>query len=389
MYNFDRIIDRRGTNAYKLDLRQKYFGTEDVVPLWVADMDFAAPPEVQQEIQQRAAHEIYGYTIRKEDFAYTIADWCLYKHNWKVEPDWVEYAPGVVPSLAFCILAFTNEGDNVIINTPVYPPFYSVVTENKRQLIRNSLSYKNGQYYFDFESFEKEAAKPETKVFILCNPHNPVGRAWTKEELLRISDICLRHNVLVLADEIHSDLIWRGKQHVAFASISDDAASNCITFMAPSKTFNIAGFNTSYIIASNPKLLNAYKKTLSRLQLHLGHVFSNIAVISAYTKGRNWLAELTSYLESNIRMVHDFFASNMPEVTLPDTEATYLLWLNFNAWQLSQRDLKEVLINKAKVGLNDGVTFGVEGKGFMRLNVASPRAVLEQALQQINSVRPK
>ncbi len=388
MYDFDKIINRKGTNAYKLDLREKYFGSDDLIPLWVADMDFAAPPEVQKEIQKRAAHEIYGYTIRKDNFANSIIDWCSYKHEWEIQSDWIEYSPGVVPALAFSVLAFSEPGDGIIINTPVYPPFYSVVSDNGRNLIRNSLVKVDGKYTFDYDSFEIEAAKQRTKIFILCNPHNPVGRAWSKEELLRIHEICQKHEVLVLSDEIHSDLIWWGKKHIAFAALNDDAAANCITFMAPSKTFNIAGFNTSYVIASNPKLIAAYRKTQNRLQVHLGHVMSSIALESAYNLGRPWLKELIAYIESNINLVDSFLKEHLPEVGMDMPEATYLLWLNFKEWKLSQRELKSVIFDKAKVGLNDGTSFGPEGKGYMRLNVASPRAILEKALNQIAENRP-
>ncbi|MCU4164597.1 MalY/PatB family protein [Carboxylicivirga caseinilyticus] len=388
MYDFDKIIDRSETNTYKFDLRKKNFGEEDVIPLWVADMDFAAAPEIHEQIQKRASHEIFGYTIRKEDFNEAIVDWCEYKHNWKVKSDWIEYSPGVVPALAFSILGLTEPGDGVIINTPVYPPFHSVVSDNGRKLIKNSLIQEEGRYVFDFVSFEKEASKSSTKLFILCNPHNPVGRAWTKEELIKIHEICVKHNVLVLADEIHSDLVWWGKQHNAFAAINDEAAANCLTFMAPSKTFNIAGFNTSYVISSNPKLLSAYRKVQNRLQVHLGHVFSSLALTSAYNLGRPWLKELTSYIEGNIMLVDEFLKSRMPEVKMQIPEATYLLWLNFSEWNLNHNEVKNHLIKKAKVGLNDGMSFGVEGEYYMRFNVASPRSVLEKALNQMAETQP-
>ncbi|MBS2097471.1 MalY/PatB family protein [Carboxylicivirga linearis] len=388
MYDFDRIIDRSETNTYKFDLRKSYFGEEDVIPLWVADMDFAAAPEIHAEIQKRAAHEIFGYTIRKDDFNEAIKDWCEYKHAWKIQTDCIEYSPGVVPALAFSILGLTEPGDGVIINTPVYPPFHSVVTSNGRELIKNSLIQENGKYVFDFDSFEQEAAKPSTKLFILCNPHNPVGRAWTKEELLKIHEICIKHNVVVLADEIHSDLVWWGKQHNAFALLNDEAAANSLTFMAPSKTFNIAGFNTSYVISSNPKLLAAYRNTQNRLQVHLGHVFSSLALTSAYNLGRPWLKELTTYIEDNIQFVDSFLKSNLPEIQMQIPDATYLLWLNFAEWNMSQKELKDHLVKKAKVGLNDGMTFGAEGKGYMRLNVASPRSILHEALERIVATKP-
>jgi len=293
-----------------------------------------------------------------------------------------------VPALAFSILGLTEPGEGVIINTPVYPPFHSVVTSNGRQLIKNSLIQENGKYVFDFDSFEKEAAKLSTKLFILCNPHNPVGRAWTKEELLKIHEICIKHNVTVLADEIHSDLVWWGKQHNAFALLNDEAAANSLTFMAPSKTFNIAGFNTSYVISSNPKLLSAYRQTQNRLQVHLGHVFSSLALTSAYNLGRPWLKELTKYIEDNIQFVDSFLKSNLPEIKMQIPDATYLLWLNFAEWNMNQKELKDHLVKKAKVGLNDGMTFGAEGKGYMRLNVASPRSILQEALERILATKP-
>ncbi len=383
MYDFDKIIDRSNTDAYKLDLRERYFGTDDVIPLWVADMDFAAPPEVQKDIQNRAAHEVYGYTIRKEDFANSIVDWCNYKHNWNVDASWIEYSPGVVPALAFSVLAFSEPGDGVIINTPVYPPFYSVIADNDRKIIKSKLVKVNGRFEIDFEKFEEQASNPKTKIFILCSPHNPVGRVWSKDELLKIDEICRKHNVLVLADEIHSDLALFGHTHIPFASVSEGAAQNCISFMAPSKTFNIAGFSTSYVVSANEELLNGYKKTQNRLQLHMGHLFSGVALMSAYNKGREWLKELRAYLEANVLFIEEFLKDNLPEIKFDRPEATYLIWIDFSAWKMNQKDLKEFMIHKAKVGLNDGMTFGSEGRGYLRLNIASPQSVIEKALKQI------
>ncbi|MBS2212241.1 PatB family C-S lyase [Carboxylicivirga mesophila] len=387
MYDFDKLIERSGTNAYKLDLRQRYFGTDDVIPLWVADMDFAAPEAVQQAIQERAKHEIYGYTIRKEEFTGAIVDWCQYKHNWVIKNDWIEYSPGVVPALVFSVLAFSEIGDGVIINTPVYPPFYSVVADNKRKILANGLVNVDGKYEIDFELLEKQASLSDTKIFILCSPHNPVGRVWTKEELLRVHEICSKHNVLVLADEIHADLTLFGHEHTPFASLNEEAAMNCISFMAPSKTFNIAGFSTSYVITANPKLLKAYRDTQNRLQLHMGHLFSGVALCSAYNHGRDWLEALKAYLERNILFVEDFLKEKLPEISFYRPEATYLIWMSFKAWNKSQKEIKDFLVKEAKVGLNDGVSFGKDGEGFMRMNIASPRSVLEQALNQIYEAR--
>ncbi|WP_289055503.1 MalY/PatB family protein [Carboxylicivirga marina] len=387
MYDFDKIIERKGTNAYKLDLREKYFGTEDLIPLWVADMDFAAPPEVQKAIQARSNHEVYGYTIRKGEFTEAIVNWCKFKHKWEINQDWIEYSPGVVPALAFSVLAFSNEGDGVIINTPVYPPFYSVIADNGRKVIKNSLINNGGRYEIDYELLEQQAALETTKIYILCSPHNPVGRVWTEEELLKIHSICKKHNVLVLADEIHSDLALFGHKHIPFASISEEAAMNCISFMAPSKTFNIAGFSTSYVVTANDKFLKGYRTTQNRLQLHMGHLYSGVALTSAYNEGKGWLKELTAYLESNVLFIEEFLKNKLPELSFFRPEATYLIWIDFSEWSLNQKHLKEFLAYKAKVGLNDGLSFGAEGRGFMRLNVASPRAVLKQALEQIYESR--
>jgi cystathionine beta-lyase len=390
MYDFDKVIERSGTNAYKLDLREKYFGTDNLIPLWVADMDFAAPTEVQEAIKRRAAHEIYGYTIRKDEFTDAIVDWCAFKHQWSIKNDWIEYSPGVVPALAFSVLAFSNPGDGVIINTPVYPPFYSVIADNERQVIKNTLvNNDDGRYEINFDLLEQQAALETTKIYLLCSPHNPVGRVWTKEELLRIHSICQKHNVLVLADEIHSDLALFNHKHIPFASISEEAAKNSISFMAPSKTFNIAGFSTSYVVASNPKLLEAYRKVQNRLQLHMGHLLSGVALTSAYNKGRDWLNELTKYLEANILFIEEYLKEYLPELSFFRPEATYLIWINFQNWGMNQKELRQFLAKEAKVGLNDGVSFGVEGKGFMRMNVASPRATIEKALMQISEARVK
>ncbi|MCG8581778.1 MAG: PatB family C-S lyase [Bacteroidales bacterium] len=389
MYDFDKIIDRSGTNAYKLDLREKYFGTDDLIPLWVADMDFAAPPEVQESIKGRASHEVYGYTIRKEEFTNAIVDWCAYKHLWSIKDEWIEYSPGVVPALAFSVLAFSKPGDGVIINTPVYPPFYSVIGGNERQILKNSLVNNNGRYEIDFDLLEEQAKMETTKIYLLCSPHNPVGRVWTREELLRIHTICQKHNVLVLADEIHSDLALFEHKHIPFASVSEEAAQNSISFMAPSKTFNIAGFSTSYVVTANKELLEGYRKVQNNLQLHMGHLFSGVALTSAYNKGRNWLAELTGYLENNILFIENYLMENLPELEFFRPEATYLIWINFKKWEMNQKQLKEFLACEAKVGLNDGLSFGTEGRGYMRMNVASPKAIIEKALKQITEAYHK
>ncbi len=384
MYDFDSIIDRRNTDSYKLELRQSVFGNGNVVPLWVADMDFAAPPAVVKTIQERSRHEIFGYTVRRDTFVKAITAWQKSNFNWAIDPAWVEYSPGVVPALAFAILALTNPGDGIIINPPVYPPFFSVVKSNNRNLLQNPLLRdEKGRYEFDFEGFEVLASLPQTTAFILCHPHNPTGRDWTVEELTKIGNICLKHNVLVFSDEIHADLVFGGRKHIPFAAVNEQFAQNSLIFMAPSKTFNIAGFNTSYVISANQELIGKYRQMQQSLHLNLGNVYGAIALESAYQHGAGWLKELLFYVRDNMQFVDDYLKRYMPSVTMVMPEATFLLWLNFSALNLPQDKLRDLIYNKAGVGLNDGLSFGVEGEGFMRMNVACPQTVVKEGLDRI------
>lgn len=385
MYEFDQLIDRSNTQAYKLELRKQHFGSDQVLPLWVADMDFAAPLPVQRAILERAKHPVYGYTIREPKFKESIVKWVTVRHQWAIEPHWIEYSPGVVPALAFSVLAFTQPGDGIIIQPPIYPPFYSVVAHNERKLALNPLKKTpQGRYEIDFEHFEQLAQKPENKLLILCNPHNPVGRAWNKEELARLGEICLRHGILVLSDEIHSDVILWGKKHTPFASIAPELSQICITMMAPSKSFNIAGMNTSYVISSNAQLLSKYQKQQNALHLNMGHVFSAISLEAAYEYGAGWLQEMLAYVGENILVVQDYFQHHLPEIRFDKPEATYLLWIDFSELKKSQSELRKLMYEQARVGLNDGLTFGPEGEGFMRMNVASPLSLVQEGVERIH-----
>ncbi|NPA36858.1 MAG: putative C-S lyase [Chlorobi bacterium] len=382
-YDFDRIIDRSGTDAYKLELREKTFGKPDVIPLWVADMDFAAPPSVVNAIRERASHPVFGYTVRTERFNNAIINWLKNRHNWEVKSSWLEFSPGVVTGLALTVLAYTEPGDGVIIQPPVYPPFFSVVKDNSRQLAYNTLVNKGGKYEINFNELEELAANPKNKMLILSSPHNPVGRVWTKEELLKIADICLRNDLLIISDEIHSDLALYGNVHIPVASLSDDIAGRCVTFMAPSKTFNIAGFSTSYAVCSNRELMIKYKRALNRLHLYSGNLFGGVILESAYEGGAEWLDEMKVYLEKNIDLVYDFVKNRLPFINLIKPEATYLLWLDFRNSGMNQKELKSFLINDANVGLNDGLMFGEEGRGYMRMNIGSPKKIIQNALENI------
>ena len=384
MFDFDKVIDRSGTDTFKFDLREQIFGKADVIPLWVADMDFAAPPAVTEAVKRRAEHPVYGYTVRPESFNISIKDWLKNRHEWEFETSWITFTPGVVPALALSLLAFSDPGDGVIIQPPVYPPFHSIVTDNDRKLVYNTLIQEEGKYRINFEELEELASKPENKILILSSPHNPVGRLWTKEELTAIGEICLRHNVLVLSDEIHSDLAIYGNKHIPFASINREFANNSLTFMAPSKTFNIAGFGTSYVVCENKELNDKFRRVLEGLHLNMGTLFSGVILESAYNNGGEWLDEMLKYVEGNIDLVHDFFKAELPQVTFTKPEATYLLWLDFRALDWEQEKLSSFLINRANVGLNNGTLFGEEaGTGFMRMNVGSSRIVIQKALENM------
>lgn len=387
--NFDKIIDRSGSNAIKLEFRERLFGTNDVIPLWVADMDFKAPKEVSAAIRERAEHPLYGYTCRDEDFFRSVVDWLGKRHHWCVAREWLEFMPGVVPTLILAIQAFTNKGDKVIIQPPVYPPFFDVIKDHGRMIEENPLLNTETCYRMDFDHLKKVTASDDVKMLILCHPHNPVGRVWSREELITLGQICLNNNVLIISDEIHADLIHGDQPHIPLASISQDLAENSLTCMAPSKTFNIAGLNTSYIVAPNEKIRRAMQKKLQAYHLFTGNMFGAEALKAAYQYGEPWLEALLHYIRQNIEYVLDFVNSNMHEVCVHAPEATYLMWLDFSAWGMPDVKLRKFIIEEARLGLNYGPTFGTQGQNFHRLNVASPRTTIEQAMKQLLQARNK
>ncbi|MDX9881473.1 MAG: PatB family C-S lyase [Prolixibacteraceae bacterium] len=377
-YDFDELINREGTNSVKYDGRPHFFGQKDVLPLWVADMDFKAPDFIVEAIRSRAQHEIYGYTFRPESYNEAIVHWLKTRHNWEIQKEWIHFSPGVVPSLAFSVMCFTEPGDSVIVQPPVYFPFFSAVKNNGRELIENPLRLENGRYFMDFEDLEKKI-QADTKMLLLCNPHNPGGMAWTKKELQKLSRICTENNILVVSDEIHSDLIFRGFKHTPFALVSEESALNSITCMAPSKTFNIAGLSTSFLVIPNKKIFDKYDNLMKATQLYGGNIFGAVALEAAYTKGADWLDQMMAYIEGNYTFVEQFLGENIPQIVPIKPEATYLVWLDFSALGLKDADINSRLI-KAGVGLNRGIQFGRQGKGFMRLNLGCPRSILTEAL---------
>jgi len=380
-YSFDEIIDREGTACVKWDLRDKVFGNPDVLPMWVADMDFKTPGFITDAIIQRASHPVYGYSFRTDEYYNSIINWMQTHHDWTIERDWIMFSPGVVPLLFMATLAFTNPGEKVLIQTPVYPPFYDAVLNNDRKLVYNPLILKGNRYEIDFKDLDLKLAG--TKMMIISNPHNPVGRVWTKAELLEISRLCLKHKVLLISDEIHCDLVFNAFKHIPTASLSPEIAANTITCLAASKTFNTAGLSTSHVVITNPELRSTLNKTIQSVHVDSGNLFGTVASEAAYTHGDEWHQQLIDYLEQNVNLVRSFLSEKLPAIKLIEPEATYLLWLDFRELALSQPELVKLLIDKAGLGLNDGTAFGIEGIGFMRINIGCPRSMLLDGLQRL------
>ena len=381
-YNFDEIIPREGTNSVKYDFRKRIFGKEDVIPMWVADMDFRTPDFVMDAIRQRTKHEVLGYTIRPDSFYEAIINWNLRKHGWKVEKEWLSFSPGVVPAVNMAIMAFSNPGDKIIVQPPVYHPFFHSIESHGREILRNPLKLENGRFNMDFEDL-KNKIDDKTSMILLSSPHNPGGSVWHKSELEELGQVCKENGITIISDEIHADLILYDNKHTPLASISKELADITVTTMAPSKTFNLAGLSTSYVIASNPELLKKYNKALEKTHVWHGNIFGSVALQAAYNHGSDWLEQLLDYVEGNIDFVDRFFRENLPEVKVIFPEATYLLMLDFRELGLSSEQLKKLMIKEAGVGMNDGASFGKEGDGFQRMNVACPRSVVEKALNNI------
>ncbi|WP_455717536.1 MalY/PatB family protein, partial [Anaerosporobacter sp.] len=374
-YNFEQIIDRTNTNSLKYDFTVERGKDNDVMPLWVADMDFATLPEITAAIEKRAQHGIFGYTYPKEEYQKTVINWMQKRHNYDIRPEWLVYTPGVVFAISMAVRAVTEEGEAVLIQTPVYYPFSNIVQENGRKLINNSLHYEvkdnKGVYSIDFARFEDLIIKNSVKVFLLCSPHNPVGRVWTKEELTRIGEICLKHNVIIIADEIHQDFVYGEKKHIPIASINKDIENITITCTSPSKTFNLAGLQLSNIIIANHKIRKLFKKEMGKTGFDEPNIFGIEACQAAYTYGECWLEELKVYLLENIAYVRNFVDTKMPKVIVTIPEGTYLVWLDFNKYGLELRELEDRIQNKAKLWLDEGIIFGKEGIGFERINIAA------------------
>lgn len=375
-YDFDTVIDRRHTHAIKYNTARKPGMPADALPLWVADMDFAAPPEVLQDLQKAVTHGIFGYSEPKADYYDALTRWFSERFGWAFAADDVVKSPGVVFALAAAVRAFTRPGDAVLIQTPVYYPFYLVIREGGRRLVSNPLRAEKGVYNIDFDDFEDKIRSEKVRLFILCSPHNPIGRVWTRDELEAMSAICRRHGVRVLSDEVHCDFVWPGHRHTAFGLIDEEA----VIATAPSKTFNLAGLQASNIIVRDGVLRAALQAEIARAGYSQLNTLGLIACQSAYTHGGAWLAQLAGYLAENIRFARAFLAERLPAVGCADPQGTYLLWLDFSAYGLEQAALDRRMAEDAKLWLSSGTAFGREGEGFQRVNVACPRATLEEAL---------
>lgn len=381
--DFDTVPNRRGTNCFKYDFAREMGMPEDVLPLWVADMDFPTAPAVLERLHALAEHGIFGYTGVKDAYFSAVHNWYAQRFGWETQRSWLVITPGVVFAIAIAIRAFTQKGDAILIQQPVYYPFANKVTENDRQLVVNPLVLKNGRYEMDFADMERKIVDYHVKMLLLCSPHNPVGRVWTKEELLRVGEICQKHGVLVVSDEIHADFTYAGHTHRVFASVKSEFADFTITCTAPSKTFNLAGLQNSNIFIPNRQLRHAYKKELSACGCGGTNCMGMAACQAAYEAGADWLEQLKQYLAGNLAYIRQFLREKLPDIALIEPEGTYLVWLDLRKLGLTEQQQRQLIVQDAKLWLDTGTLFGQGGEGFERINIACPRTTIEQAMQRL------
>ncbi|MBM7704633.1 MalY/PatB family protein [Metabacillus iocasae] len=381
-YSFDHVVNRKQTQSVKWDKTDTFFGSSDVLPLWVADMDFLAPPDVLNALQERVNHGVFGYSATSSETSSALTQWLQRKHQWSVNEDSIVYSPGIVFAISMAIQAFTKQGDHILIQSPVYTPFFEMVKLNDRQVVENPLHLKDDRYEIDFTDLEEKLAN-DIKLMILCSPHNPVGRVWTREELTKIAALCIKYNVLLLSDEIHSDLIYQSHKHIPISSLDDQIAKQTITCVAPSKTFNIPGLQASAIIIPNEQLREAYNKQQQKQGFFTLNTFGIIAIEAAYRKGDAWLNDLLLYLEENVKLVESFIQSKLPDLRVIKPEGTYLMWIDFRNLNMTDEQFNHLLLHKGKVAVEPGTKYGENGSGFVRLNIACPRSTLLEGLERI------
>lgn len=382
-YNFDEIIDRRNTDCLKYDFAVERGKPADVLPLWVADMDFRTAPHIIEKAVADASLGIYGYTESKDDYFQAVANWYSTYFDWNVEKKWLVKTPGIVFAIGLAIKALTKEGDGVMIQQPVYYPFSEVIKDNDRKLVNNALVLRNGHYEIDFEDFEQKIIQEQVKLFVLCSPHNPVGRVWTKEELQKIGEICLKYGVKVVSDEIHSDFVYGDRKHYVFTTVDPGFEEFSIVCTAPSKTFNLAGLQASNIFIPNVQIRKAFLKQMSAVGYSQLNMIGLHACKAAYETGREWLEELKVYLKGNLDFVREYLEQNLPQIKLIEPEGTYLIWLDCRALGLPEAKLEHLIVHEAKLWLDSGAIFGKDGEGFERINIACPRAILEEACKRL------
>ncbi len=377
-YNFDEIVERRGTDSLKYDMLDTYFGNPNALPLWVADTDFRVPDFIMAAIKKRMDHEVLAYSYRPDSYFQSIIDWLQLRHNWTIEKEMITTSPGVVSAITMLVMALSEPGDKIVVQPPVYFPFFTSIKGTGRKMVENPLIIKEGRYTFDFENFKKNIDS-KTKLLILCSPHNPGGMVWTKAELEELSAICLEHHIFVVSDEIHADVVFSGNKHIPLPLISDKMAMNSAVLMAASKTFNVAGLSAAFVVIPNKKIRLKYEQVLNTVHVHSGNIFGNIATEAALQHGSDWLDQLMVYLEGNLNCVESFISTRLPKVKLMKPEATFLVWLDLKAYGLSEKAMAKRLIDGG-IALNHGSRFGTGGEGYFRLNFGCPRSVLEEGL---------
>lgn len=382
-YNFDQVVSRWDTHCVKWNFSKKQCGGEHIIPMSIADMDFETVPEVKKAIIQRANQGIYGYTKVNEGYYESIMNWMMKRHSWELKKDWIVVSSGVVPAINNIIKAFTHPGDKVVLQSPVYYPFYKAIVKNGCTIVDNPLKFVQGKYYMDFEDLEQKLKHPRVKLLILCSPHNPVGRVWTGEELRKLGEMCIKNNVLIVSDEIHSDLVYKNYKHIPLAEISNDIRENSIICTAPSKTFNLAGLQVSNIIIPKDKLRREYIIQLENAAALSINLFGMIACETAYKYGERWLDQLIDYLYENKEVVKKYIGERIPKLKIVKPEGTYLLWIDCRELGMNGIELKNFMLTRAKIQFNEGFTFGKGGEGFERMNIACPRDILREALGRI------
>ena len=383
MYDFDKVIDRHGTNCLKFDFAKERGKNGDELSLWVADMDFQVAKPITDALQAQVNHGIYGYTEVKSDYFDIVKNWFKDNFDWEIKKGSLVKTPGVVYAIAMAVKAFTKEGEAVIIQQPVYYPFSEMIIANNRKLVNSPLVLKDGRYEIDFEDFEKKIVENNVKLFILCSPHNPVGRVWSVEELKKIGDICIKHDVVIFSDEIHADFVYEPNKHHVFASLGESYAANSVIATAPSKSFNIAGLQVSNIFIGNKKLRDAFRNEIVKSGYSQLNTMGLVAARAAYESGKEWLDEVRAYIKDNLIFFRDYLKENIGELSLIEPEGTYLVWVDFRKLGLSEKQREDLIVNKAKLWIDSGAMFGVDGEGFERFNIACPRSYLKKALDSL------